>query len=276
MKIQRLTLKEADEKRRIPSESEADEPKADEPTPTHAAPSAVSNPLVVIVPPEFVPEQHREEWARLRPGDQRLVTQSALARWASGLADDDYTMTDIVRLERQRQQSLETLRVGAELTDSEWKLLRYLQRHEAKTRTYIQIAHHMWGTAERPITARQLQSLDAQRYTVPMITTIQGLVFMIRKKLEIDPLRPQHLANVRGVGYVWYANPPSLSDGINYEARATEHRQYRDAMYEALGIIEGDFVAQPSRPRIEVNEPGTVRRLALGPEYPEARRGEGR
>lgn len=214
-----------------------------------------------------IPETHRAEYDELSPSERELVTQQAITRWAEKLDDQDYSLRDVARLERARRSALQTIRSGAELTDQEWKLMRYLQRHEGQVRTYVQLAHALWGTPSKPITARSLRALDISSYAIPMIITIQSHIHQIRKKLEIDPIRPQHLANVRGVGYIWYDRPPSLDDGINYEKRATEHELYRRAMEIELGLVEG-------RPGIvDVNEPTSSDRLRLGPSHPDYHEG---
>lgn len=214
-----------------------------------------------------IPETHRAEYDELSPSERELVTQQAITRRADKLDDRDYSLRDVARLERARRATLRTIRSGAELTDQEWRLMRYLQRHEGQVRTYVQLAHALWGTPSKPITARALRAMDLGTYAIPMITTIQGYVHQIRKKLEIDPLRPQHLANARGVGYTWYDRPPSLDDGVNYEKRATEHEKYRRAMEIELGLIEG-------RPGIvDVDEPTSSDRLGLGPSHPDYHEG---
>jgi hypothetical protein len=190
--------------------------------------------------PEWLPEEHADEYRELRHDDRLALTPQALRRWTADLTPDDYTLGQIVALERKRSQNLRTLRAGAELTDQEYRLLRYLQRHDGQTRSYVQIAHHLWGSPNRPITAATFRQ---HGYASGMIATIQGLVYQLRHKLEIDALRPQHLANVRGVGYVWYAEPPSIDDGVNYDRRATEHSEQRRRMLAELGLIEGEFVA---------------------------------
>jgi hypothetical protein len=201
----------------------------------------------------------------LSPSERALLTPDVVARWTGGLGPDDHiASTEIVRLERGRRRTLETIRQGAELTDMEFRLVRYLQRHEGKVRTYVQLANALWGTTDHPITARMLRAYDIGSYAIPMIQGIQNYVSVIRRKLEIDPLRPQHLATVRGVGYIFYADPPALDDGINYAARATEHGRYREAMEAELGITEDVHGV-----RVMVDEPAVSRRLGLGPAHPD-------
>lgn len=190
--------------------------------------------------------------------DRRLLTPAVIERWTGGLPPDDLPdATEVVRLERGRQRTLETIRQGAELTDLEFKLLRYFQKHERQTLTYQQLAHHLWGSTQRPITARMLRAQDG--YASPYIRHIWVLVAQIRKKLEIDPYRPQHLATMRQVGYRWYNSPPSLHDGEDYHAREQEHVRLRAQVRYDFGVSNED----------DPLPPGVVRRPELGPSHPD-------
>jgi hypothetical protein len=199
---------------------------------------------------------------QLSAADRKLLTPQVIERWTRGLAPDDYTPEDIVRLERQRQKSLQTLRQGVQLQEQEWKLLRYLSREPGKIRTYLEIARHLWSTSSSPVTASMLRARDG--YNSPMVTSIQVLVFGIRHKLEIDPLRPQHLANIRGVGYVWYESPPSTNDGIDYAERTVESVGLRGQMKTDFGI-EITEAEEDAMQRLALRQ----RRLQLGPEHPD-------
>lgn len=223
---------------------------------------AVRGELLPAGPTGPLTNGHLHEYQELSAADRSLITAEALQRWAGDLKDDDYTLADIARLERRRRQALKTLRDGADLTQTEFKLLHYLRRHEGQTRNYLQIARHMWGTAERPITARTLAS--EYGYASPMITHIQVLIHSIRRKLEVDPARPQHLATIRAVGYRWYSAPPSLDDGENYEARHTESAVQRRQLMLDLGITDDTAITHPSW--VEGS------RIQLGPEHPEYQR----
>lgn len=207
--------------------------------------------------------------ARLSPGERALLTPDVVERWSSDLAPGDFTpetLSEIVELERRRRAALRTLRSTAELTDTEFRLVRYLQRSEGRTRTYLQIAHHLWGSAERPITASVVRARHG--YASPMVTSIQVLIHVIRKKLEVDPLRPQHLATIRGVGYRWYSAPPSLDDGEDYERRTRESIVQREYMQKTLGIVEDERVVELP-PEWEPGMP------LPGPELPRPRRALG-
>lgn len=222
---------------------------------------------VTPVPAEAL-GRHHDEWAALTPRDRALLTPDALARWTADLSDGDFALAEVVAFEKRRREALQTLRSTAELTDREWQLLRYLQRREGATCTYLQIARHLWSTPATPVTPRTLRtSMDASNpYAVPMITSIQVLVHKIRRKVEIDPVRPQHLATLRGVGYRWYSRPPALDDGEDYERRARETERQREEMQAVLGIAEGDFTAIEQR-----DADGNVyeTRIVPGPEYHE-------
>lgn len=205
--------------------------------------------------------QHLHEYRQLSAADRALITPEALQRWVADLADDDYTLSDIAVFERKRRMALRTLR-DADLTETEYKLLRYLQRHEGKTCTYIQLARHMWATPERSVSARQIAIQFG--YASPMISTIQNLVHHIRRKLEVDPARPQHLATIRQVGYRWYSAAPSLDDGEDYEARSAESAQLREQLMLDLGITDPSVLDHPAW--VEGSS------IQLGPQHPEYQR----
>lgn len=172
------------------------------------------------------------EYGELSQADRQLITQDALARWTADLHEDDYTLAEVAGLERKRRQNLTTIRQGAELSDMEWRLWRYLVRHAGRVRTFPQIAHHLFGTPDRPITPRMLRSVDG--YDSVYVQAIRRYVGNLRRKIEIDPLRPQHFATVRGVGYAFFDEPPSLSDGINYARREAQYARLRVDMLSLL------------------------------------------
>jgi hypothetical protein len=220
------------------------------------APRVVHGEVVRIVPSKAA------EWRELTDAQRRHLTPEALARWTDGLHPDDYTLAQIADLERRRQVALRTLRAGADLTDTEYSLVRYLQRNEGRTVTYLQMARHLWSTPERPVTAALLASHHG--YAAPMVITLHGMVSTIRRKLEIDPWRPQHLCNVRGVGYRWYSAAPSLDDGEDYDRRARESVTQREQVRRELGLVEGEFVVIEG-----IDRDGTVfeTRFGVGPEH---------
>jgi hypothetical protein len=198
---------------------------------------------------------------QLSAADRKLLTPQAIERWTQGLSPDDYTPEDIVRLEKQRQKSLRTLRQGVQLQEQEWRLLRYLSSESGKIRTYLEIARHMWSTTKNPVTAAMLRSRNG--YSSPMVGAIHVLVHGIRYKLEIDPLRSQHLATVRGVGYVWYEAPPSANDGIDYARRTIEAVGLRGQLKTEFGIEITEHEDEAMQRLLQQQ-----RRPQLGPEHP--------
>lgn len=178
----------------------------------------------------------REEWGDLEPADRAVLTQETLDRWVHDLAPDDYTLAEVALREKRRRTNIKTFRQGAELTDSEWKLWRFLGRHEGKVVTKLEIARHMWQTADRPIRPWMLRKNAETGNASPIVAHLMNIVSDLRSKLEIDPLRPQHLATVRGVGYVWYDSPPSTDDGVDYADRTMRYSRLREQM---MGIVYG-------------------------------------
>lgn len=176
-----------------------------------------------------------QQLALVSQADRAMLTAEVIERWTRDLAPEDIDFAQIATLERRRRKALETLRAAADLTEVEFKLVRFLQRHEGRTLTYIQIARHVWG---------QTTVNTSYGYATPTIMAVQRTVCAIRGKLEIDPVRPQHIATMRGVGYRWYALPPALDDGEDYAQRARETDVLREHVQRELGIVEGDFIAQ--------------------------------
>jgi DNA-binding response OmpR family regulator len=85
------------------------------------------------------------------------------------------------------------LRVGDRtlpLTLMEANLLRYLVAHEGKAVSRKVMLEEVWGVREDTDTR-----------------AIDNFIVRLRKYLEEEPARPQHLLTVRGVGYRFVANP---------------------------------------------------------------------
>jgi two-component system, OmpR family, KDP operon response regulator KdpE len=70
------------------------------------------------------------------------------------------------------------------LTPTEWNLLRVFISHAGQTLTHSQLFHAVWGNA----------SGDAQQY-------LRVYVGQLRRKLEIDPVRPKLIRTEPAVGY---------------------------------------------------------------------------
>jgi len=116
------------------------------------------------------------------------------------------------------------------------------------------------------------------------VQSIRRWVGNIRRKIEIDPLRPQHVATVRGVGYVFYDSPPSLTDGVNYERRAQQYARLRVDMLSLLNpqalpsggeqpdeYLDADVVDAVSVSADDGLQVFTARGMAVGPNHPDAR-----
>jgi two-component system KDP operon response regulator KdpE len=70
------------------------------------------------------------------------------------------------------------------LTPTEWNLLRAFIAHAGQTLTHSQLFHAVWGNA----------SGDAQQY-------LRVYVGQLRRKLELDPVRPKLIRTEPAVGY---------------------------------------------------------------------------
>lgn len=170
-----------------------------------------------------------DELAALTANERALVTPEAIARWTADLAPDDrVTARQIVQLERTRRATLATLRDGIELTDMEFRLWRLLQRHEGRTVQYPEIMRELWPQETRRATPAQLWSREGLygRYA----GSIQQYISKLKRKLEIDPKRPQHFVSEAGIGYRWYSAPPVARRrrGLPGPSRAGAARSARD------------------------------------------------
>jgi DNA-binding response OmpR family regulator len=80
------------------------------------------------------------------------------------------------------------------LTVMEAELLRYLIRHRGQVVSRKSILEEVWGLREDTDTR-----------------AIDNFVVRLRRYIEDDPERPQHLLTVRGVGYRFEAEPEDLA-----------------------------------------------------------------
>lgn len=76
------------------------------------------------------------------------------------------------------------------LTPTEWDLLRAFVKHANRTLTHQQIFREVWGTAAG----------DAQSY-------LRVHIANLRRKIEVDPLRPSLIVTEPGVGYRFNSEP---------------------------------------------------------------------
>ena len=70
------------------------------------------------------------------------------------------------------------------LTPTEWQLLEHLVRHPGKLITQRELLHEVWGPQYRTET-----------------NYLRQYMARLRRKLEADPARPQHLITEPGMGY---------------------------------------------------------------------------
>jgi len=70
-------------------------------------------------------------------------------------------------------------------TDLEFRLLYYLVHNQARVFSRDQLLDAVWGP----------QNVD--------LRTVDACVRRLRRKIELDPLRPAYLKTVRGAGYCW-------------------------------------------------------------------------
>ena len=80
--------------------------------------------------------------------------------------------------------SLKRAGAAVHLTKTEWELLRAMLKHAGRTLTHRQLFHAVWGHAEG----------DAQQY-------LRVYVGQLRRKLEVDPVRPRLIRTEPAVGY---------------------------------------------------------------------------
>jgi DNA-binding response OmpR family regulator len=79
------------------------------------------------------------------------------------------------------------------LTLMEMNVLRYLIQHEGKPVSRKAMLEEVWGLHEDTDTR-----------------AIDNFIVRLRRYIEEDPTKPRHLLTVRGVGYRFIANPPSV------------------------------------------------------------------
>jgi hypothetical protein len=128
---------------------------------------------------------HRDEWEHLPARDQALLTGEVLSRWTVALDDDEYSLAEVVRLERQRRASLATLRQGVALTDREFAIVRLLQRHEGRTVTFVEMIRTLWPDETRRASARDLW--DRNGSFARHVRSMHVVLHLLRQKLEVDP-----------------------------------------------------------------------------------------
>jgi len=111
--------------------------------------------------------------ALLRRSEEKGVQAPPVFR--SGDLEIDLAMHRVVRGE-----------ADIRLTKTEWGLLEALASHQGKLLTHGWLLEHVWGVG-------YADDLDVLRV----------FVSQLRKKIEIDPARPQIIVTEPGVGYRW-------------------------------------------------------------------------
>jgi len=71
-----------------------------------------------------------------------------------------------------------------ELTQKEYEILRYLLAHADEAVSRDDLLNKVWGYNEFPTTR-----------------TIDNFIVRLRKRIEVDPVRPRHILTVHGMGY---------------------------------------------------------------------------
>ena len=118
----------------------------------------------------------------------RVRAQLRRARSSAGAADEAIVLGRLIidlatpRLTREGE--------SVHLTRTEWDLLRALVRHAGRTITHRQLFTEVWGNSHR----------DPQQ-------NLRVHVRSLRRKIEADPVRPQHLVTEPGVGYRFELGP---------------------------------------------------------------------
>lgn len=135
----------------------------------------------------------RKEWSRVLVNDP-----PAESRVTDGRSTDALHEFDVFEF-AGRQVDFGTLELRANgkvfrLTLMEAELLRHLIRNSGKVISRKQILEQVWGLHEDTDTR-----------------AIDNFIVRLRKYIEDNPAKPQHLLTVRGVGYRFLTNPPGGS-----------------------------------------------------------------
>ncbi len=115
--------------------------------------------------------------ARLRVALRHAAQRDAADSDPSSFSTGDLVIDFAARRVTMRGQSIK-------LTPLEYKLLTTLARHAGKVLTHRQILKEVWGPA----------SLEQSHY-------VRIYMGQLRRKLEVDPARPEYLMTEVGVGY---------------------------------------------------------------------------
>lgn len=115
--------------------------------------------------------------ARVRAQLRRASSQSSGIKHDATIAVDDLVIDLVGRTVKRGG-------VEVHLTPTEWNLLRVFIAHAGQTLTHSQLFSAVWGAAAG----------DAQQY-------LRVYVGQLRRKLEVDPVRPRLIRTEPAVGY---------------------------------------------------------------------------
>ena len=108
----------------------------------------------------------------------RVALRRAAAPEAAPVYQTDHLVVDLTRREVKVDGR------AANLTPTEYDILRVLIQHTGKVLTHQQLIHMVWGTA-----------LEADSHL------LRVNISNLRRKIEADPTRPQYVMTEPGVGY---------------------------------------------------------------------------
>jgi len=125
----------------------------------------------------------RRQWFHQDQTQEQTVRAEPETEQSEGQFSFNNRVIDFANLELRTPE--QTIR----LTLMEAQLLRYLVKHEAKVVSRKAILENVWGLNEDTDTR-----------------AIDNFIVRLRKYIETDPTKPEHLLTVRGVGYRFVAH----------------------------------------------------------------------
>jgi len=139
----------------------------------------------------------RREWMRVSAASPMLVAATALPPRKSGEAEaqnSEVAEYDAFSFQGRTidfgKLELRVNRNVIHLTLMEAELLRHLVRHNGQIVSRKSILEQVWGLHEDTDTR-----------------AIDNFIVRLRRYIEVDPSKPEHLLTVRGVGYRFLAEP---------------------------------------------------------------------
>ena len=106
-----------------------------------------------------------------------------------------------VRLRLPMPQTAELIEIGGARIDLGQLYVQFRGRRTRLTRQETKLLSALWKSRGRAV-SREVLLREAWGYTQNIRTrTLDYFIAVLRRKIEEDPARPQHLRTVRGVGY---------------------------------------------------------------------------